>query len=276
MLRVSLGVLFGCFVWSSSALADPADSTIIAVMDGKTYTYGELKPSSDERKDIVKYLRDGVLDERLLSSAASKLRPIALEKVTENLQPSCVLTPSQEQIDAFTTWWRERAFEYLDARIASIKAQNPNARIEMGSPFDKLDEISSENSDVANAARDELKEWLINRCLFQAYGGGRVREDLGVYKFVRGAETVQSATTSLAGFPYPIVISVGTPLDAYLAAMAAAESSGFLSFPSPQIEEMFYRYYRNQNLDYFAPEAEEAAIETEYWLHPLVPFVPGP
>lgn len=275
MLRASLGILIGCFCWTSASLADPADNTALATIGDKTYTYGELKPSSDERESIVKYLRDANLDDRLILSATSKLRPIALEKVTINLQPDCVVEPSSEQSEAFITWWRERAFEYRDARIANVRRSNPNARIELGSPFDKLDEISPENSTVVSAAREELKEWLIDRCLFRAYGGGRVREDIGVYKFAQEAEVIQSASTSLAGFPFPIVISDGTPLDAYLAALGSAEGSGFVSFATPQIEEMFYRYYRNQNLDYFAADAEAAAIETEYWLHPLVPFVPG-
>lgn len=263
MLRASLGILIGCIWWVSAASADPADNEVLGTVEGKVYTYGELKVSSRKREDIARYNAADKLDGVLRSFAVSELRKIAQARATESLQPECTIEPSREQVNEFIVWWRDRAIEIRNGNVSSGRPQSRG-----------LENISSSNPDVADAARNKLRTWLTNRCVYRAYGGGRVRQDLGVYRFVGAGETVRSASSSLATFPYPIVISDGTPLNAYIALMEKAEANGILSYATPEIEEIFYRYYRNQNFRFFAPEAEEAAIVTEYWLHPLVPFVP--
>lgn len=256
------------FLFVAPALADTAPGEVVAVVKGKTYTYSELEPTSDRRETLKKYNKGDEFEKALRSSAASNLRETAARNILAGKSPDCDLVATDEEIVTFVAWWQKNAQEILDAQIA--QAESMGRKVQVTGPWANLDEINPGNERVAAAAREKIETWKLNKCIYQTYGGGRVHENLGVLGFMTPGETIVSAHESLAGYPYPVVVSAGTPLNGYIAFFEVAKADGSISFPDARYEEAFFSYYRNEKLRSFAAEAEEASIVTRYWEHPVV------
>jgi len=256
------------------AHADPDGGEIVGTLNGKSYRYDDVKPDRMHREGIKKYSKGEKVDIRLRNHAAVDFRHIALPESLKTMMPNCDLNVTQDEIEQFTKWWQSSSRDLLSKLVADAESRNPGIKVRLSGGWKHLDEINAGNEKVTEAAREKIETWKANLCLFKAYGGGRVRKDLGPYKFMQKGETVVAAYDSLAGYPYPVIVTVGTPLNAYIKHFDKAQEVGVLSIPDQRYEDGFYLMLRNDKLDFFADPEEEASIITRYWTQPV--FVPTP
>lgn len=262
-------VAIAVVLFAAPAMADPSDGDVVGILHGKTYTYGELEPSSEEKSMAAKYAKGEAYEKALRAKAAVALRNIATSEILAKRNPDCDLVATPAETEAFLSWWQKSSQEILNVLVANTQAGSPDRKVRISGAWNDLDEINPGNSKTADAAREKIKTWKENFCVFKAYGGGRVHRDLGMYAFLEPGETPIGGYETLAGYPYPIVVSDGVPLNGYRALYEAAKESGAISFPDARYEEGFFAYYRNESLPSFAEADEEAAITTRYWEHPV-------
>jgi len=253
---------------STSAYADPGGSEIVAVVNGKAYTYSELEPAREWRDMSAKYNKGEAVEKALRTKAASDLRQIATKEILGKSHPDCDLDATPDEISAFLSWWQKSSSEIRDQM--TTQARSSGREPQVSGAWNDIDQINPQNGKASSAAREKIETWKANRCIYEAYGGGRVHENLGMFAFMKQGETLVGAYESLAGYPYPMVISAGTPLKGYVTFYEAAKADGSISFPDARYEEGFFSYYRNESLRSFAEVDEEASIMTRYWEHPLV------
>lgn len=268
MKRLLASALAG-ILFVTPALADPSSEEVVAVVNGQTYTYGELAPPREWAEMTAKYNKGEAYEKAMRSKAASDLRQKAAKEILAVKNPDCDLVATDEEVATFLAWWQKSSSEIRDIQIA--QAESMGGKAQMSGEWNSLDEINPGNARVAGAAREKIETWKVNKCIYQAYGSGRVHENLGLFSFMQPGETLVSAYEALAGYPYPMVVSAGTPLNGYAAFFDAAKAEGSISFPDARYEEGFFSYYRNETLRSFSEADEEASIATRYWEHPVVP-----
>ena len=273
MLKVFFALSIA-LVASAPAYADPGDKEVVGVLYGKTYAYEEVQPSDDEQDSIEKYSKGDEVDANMRSSAAVNFRTIAIGQTLAKMQPKCDLIATPAEISTFVSWWQSNTKDMLNKLIENAKKRNPNANVAVSGGWSRLDEITTGDADVVDAARKKIESWKANLCVYNSYGGGRVHKDMKTYAFLEEGETIVSAQDSLAGFPYPMIVSDGVPLNGYLKHFEKAKAAAALSFPDMRYEDAFFRYYKNEKLPVFDAATESASITDRYWTMPV--YVPGP
>tara|TARA_R110000824_G_scaffold118960_11_gene271822 strand:- start:30804 stop:31628 length:825 start_codon:yes stop_codon:yes gene_type:complete len=254
--------------------ADPADSEIVGTINGKTYLYEDLELKGDLLDSVKKYSEKTEVDTNLRNHAAGNFRVIALRQTIAAMSLKCDLIATQDEIAQFVSWWQSNVQDLKTKLVADRQKRFPGKEVRFGGGWNDIDEITIENEDVVEAARKEIEIWKANLCLYKTYGGGRVQQDLGTYKFLQPGEVVIAANDTLAGYPYPMIVTDGTPLNAYIAHFEKAREAGVMLIPDARYEHGFYLLLRNERLDFFDTADEEASLTTRYWTEPV--FVPAP
>lgn len=267
MKQLLIPVLAG-FLLVTPALADPGAEETVAIVNGKTYTYGEMEPPREWVEMTAKYNKGESFDKALRTKAAADLRSKAAMEILAKKNPDCDLDATDEEAATFLAWWQKSSREILDAQIAQTQASG--RQVQISGAWNNLDEINPGNAQAVAAASEKIETWKVNKCVYQSYGGGRVHQNLGLFAFMQPGETLISAYEGLAGYPYPVVVSNGTPLNGYISFFEAAKADGSISFPDARYEELFFSYYRNETLRSFPEADEEASITTRYWENPVV------
>ncbi len=250
-------VLVGCAGGrANQPLPKIDDSEIVGVLYGETYTYGRLKLSDADAKLFGTRSAKG-----LRAKAIGKLRIIALRETVRRRYPDCELNVTQNEIASFVDWWRAAALEIQD----SI----PVARVASGPDFSRIDEISMSNNFVVTHATDKLLVWKANKCLYEHHGGGRLHEA----STSTSVEVIHNNTPVAnygkeRGIVYPLHFGTGNPLNAYIKHYDLVLADGGLEFPDIQYEELFFNYYRNERLRYFATDQATKVINFRYWETP--------
>lgn len=158
---------------------------------------------------------------------AEELRYVVLEKLTDRYVESQGITVSQAEQEAYAARLREELSRdpAVAAELGQESAEDRAARLEIGAAF--------------------IRQWKINRALYQQYGG-RIGYQQG------GPE----------------------PLDAYRLFLEERQAAGDFSIDDATMVEPFWRYYRNDEIhSFYEPGSEEEAraFEVSPWTAPAAP-----
>lgn len=150
---------------------------------------------------------------------------------------------------------RQTAHREELARKLEAKTLSDAERQSLSSELDRLNEFLSNIGETGNGAKEDsaedkaarrqvatafIRQWKINRALYQQYGGRIIYQQGGL-----------------------------EPLDAYRAFLQARQRQGAFKILNPAFEAEFWRYFLTDSIHSFYPKGsrEEArAFETPWWL----------
>lgn len=203
-----------------------------------------------------------VLDTEVHTADAEELRYVVLRELTDRYAAERGIEVQQSEIDAYVAAVARSMAEDRKRRAAERErlAQQlqsgtltPAERETLSSQLRVLNELAElENADTPGgdgesaedrAAREQIaaafiRQWKINRALYQQYGGRIV--------FQQGGPE---------------------PLDAYRLFLEENQKQGAFRILDPALEAGFWSYYRNDAIHSFYPKgsAEEARVFAQPW-----------
>lgn len=193
-----------------------------------------------------------------------ELRYVILRKLTDLYADDMGITVTQAEKDAYIDKQRRsmdqdrqnqaRRRDEL-ARKLQAKDISDSERKALSAELEALDDLianlaevtapPAEDPEEVRAAREEIasayiRQWKLNRALYQDYGGRII--------FQQGGPE---------------------PLDAYRRFLEERQRKGAFAILNPELEDAFWRYYRNDSIHSFYPPGSEQEAElfrTPWWL----------
>jgi hypothetical protein len=203
-----------------------------------------------------------LLGQVIHTSDPEELRYVILKTLTDHYAKDKGISVTQDEIDAY----RHHVDRVMDEdRQSQVKRREEIARAlksdglseterqSLAAELSQIDELLANLTEMDKDAGDEgaksarqevatafIRQWKLNRALYQAYGGRII--------FQQGGPE---------------------PLDACRAFLEERQRAGDFEITNPELADAFWRYYRTDSIHSFYPPgtAEEAqAFKTPWWL----------
>lgn len=222
LTSVAAAVLAGCGVKSPPAVAVPAAP---AVQESPPLT--DIGLQSDVYGDPATPVAGKVLGTVIHTQEAEELRYVVLTRLTDQYadQQHIVVTPAEK--DAYVA--HVRAFMEEDR----ARRQAAGEQVPADTAADAAEESDEDRAARLEIAAAFIRQWKINRALYQQYGG-RIGYQQG------GPE----------------------PLDAYRRFLEERAARGDFRIANPDLETAFWRYYRDDSIHEFVEPGSAAEATT--------------
>jgi hypothetical protein len=222
----------------------PASTEVIGWLDGRPYTYGEFSAPSP----CIPFNPSACLAPRLRWDAALMFRDIVVRETVRSML-RCDSSASDTDISEFVEWWRS-AVEIEDKPYPLRKS--------------RALEITTNNVQVTEAAKDAIGTWKERDCLYRAYGGGHVQKPVPPLSFTMTfyRHAMLDHASPLPGLPN---VQPGIPHDAYRAHFHKLMELGKLRFADQVYEDAFFWLDRDFAFQYYKAAEEADAVLVPYW-----------
>jgi len=199
------------FEWVRSYVMQDSHLFLATMADGSIIEFETLPP-----------LAATVLGGEVHTADAGEMQQIVLTRLLDRYAAEQGIEVTEEEIGA-----------YVD-HMQQVMAEDPK----MTGEDDLTPEEATQVNEMRRAmGRSMIRQWKLNRALYQQYGGRVIYQQLGP-----------------------------EPLDAYRQHLEERKAAGDFMIVDPAFEAEFWRYFTDDSMhDFFAPGTEGSAFEVQPW-----------
>jgi hypothetical protein len=212
---VALTVAAGCTPDAPQETASPSTDTAAAPAAAQQPQPAAAGPSAPP-------LAATVLGEEIRTADAGEMQQFVLTRLFDRYAAEHGVEASNDEVDAYVE------------RMQRAMAEDPN--------FTAGDDLTPEEAAQVDAMRREMgrsmiRQWKLNRALYQQYGGRVIYQQLGP-----------------------------EPVDAYRQYLEERQAAGDFTLHEKAFESGFWRYFTDDSMhDFFEPGSEGSAFEIPPW-----------